>query len=70
MRIIKIEFSVPDRSGPGLTTTASGAVGQRGAGGNSAAVDRHESRDLKCSCRCSEGGLLAVGVTKDDAGIG
>lgn len=32
--------------------------------------DRHESRDLKCSCRCSEGGFLAVGVTKDDAGIG
>lgn len=32
--------------------------------------DRHESRDLKCSCRCSEGGLQAVGVIKDDAGIG
>lgn len=32
--------------------------------------DRRESRDFKCSCRCSEGGLQAVGVTKDDAGIG
>lgn len=48
MRIIKNEISIPDRLGPGLTTTASGAVGQQGGSGDCWLRTKEEDRGKAC----------------------
>ncbi|KAK2889870.1 hypothetical protein Q8A73_018170 [Channa argus] len=53
MRIVT-KASIPDRSGPGLTTTATGAVYLQGNGGNWTTVGRRRRRGGRCVRRQRE----------------
>ena len=49
MEQVSIQYTIPDRSGPGLLTTATGTVSQQGISGNYATVaQRRRRRGVKC----------------------